>query len=57
MGCGLLRRDRVAQWQNFGHDWLDSSRVDQVRHLGEVFGIRMNGNSRAIFTKHLRNRQ
>jgi hypothetical protein len=37
MGCGLLlRRDRVAQWQNFGHDWLDLSRVDQVRDLGEV---------------------
>jgi hypothetical protein len=54
MGCGLLRRDRVAQWQNFGHD---CSRVDQVRDLGEVFGIRMNGDGRVIFTKHLRNRQ
>jgi len=32
VGCGLLlRRDRVAQRQNFGHDWLDFSRVDQVR--------------------------
>jgi hypothetical protein len=36
--CGglLLRRDRVAQRQNLCHDWLDFSRVDQVRNLREV---------------------
>src|SRR5436190_1823615 len=48
MGCGLLlRRDCFTQRQNLRHDWLDLSRVDQVRDLGEVFGIRVNGNCRS----------
>ena len=38
-----LRRDRFTQRQNLRHDRLDLSRVDQARNLGEIFGIRMNG--------------
>ena len=43
----MLRRDRFAQRPNLRHDRLDLSRVDQVRDLGEVFGIRVNGNCRS----------
>src|SRR6266550_4651947 len=41
----LLRRDTFTQRQNLCHDRLDLSRVDQMRDLGEVFGIRVNGDS------------
>lgn len=39
----LLRRDGFSQRQNLCHDWLDFSRVDQVRDLREVCCIRVNG--------------
>src|ERR1700730_4251260 len=43
----LLCRDCFTQRQDFRHDWLDLSRVDQLRDLCEIFRIRMNGDTSA----------
>jgi hypothetical protein len=39
-----LRCDRFTQRQNLCHDWLNLARVDQVRDLAQIFGIRTNPN-------------
>ena len=43
----LLRLDRVTQWQNLRHNWLDFSCINQLGNLSEIGCIRVNGDTRA----------
>src|SRR5215813_3167167 len=42
----LLRLHCISEWQNLSDNWLDFPRIDELRDLFEVFGVRMRRNTR-----------